>query len=128
MVRAVLISSTGFFAGDLAGDPAYAGAPGTAPALPVPHSFVSPRWNGSSWEEGAEASVLLEVQRAHAERDHRAWRDAELARADIRLWDAEDRGNAVLAASWRAYRVALRDLPQQSADPLTWTRPEAPDA
>lgn len=125
---AVLVSRDGFFLSDIAGNPEFTGAPGTAPRLAGGHAFVSPRWNGSSWEEGADSAVVHEVQCATAEANHRAWRDVELSRADVRVWDADDRGHATLAASWRAYRVALRDLPQQSADPLTWTRPEAPDA
>ncbi|ABC27288.1 hypothetical protein HCH_00377 [Hahella chejuensis KCTC 2396] len=56
----------------------------------------------------------------------RAWRDAELKRADIELFKVEDRDSDGQAQRWRAYRCALRDYPQQADFPQC-VRPSAPD-
>ena len=57
----------------------------------------------------------------------RAWRDGELRRADIEISKAEDTVGAFDAATWRAYRIALRDWPADPAFPDPASRPVAPD-
>ena len=52
----------------------------------------------------------------------RAWRDAELAKTDIDIYKLEDAG--LDATAYRAYRMALRDYPQQPDFP-NGTRPTA---
>lgn len=47
----------------------------------------------------------------------RGWRDLELARADIELLKVQDGDGTGLASDWRAYRVALRNYPQQEGFP-----------
>jgi len=63
------------------------------------------------------ADTLAEV--ANTER---SWRDAELAKTDIDIYKLEDAG--LDATAYRAYRMALRDYPQQSDFP-NGTRPTA---
>lgn len=41
----------------------------------------------------------------------RSWRDAELSKTDIDIYKLEDAG--LDATAYRAYRIALRDYPQQ---------------
>jgi len=53
----------------------------------------------------------------------RSWRDAELAKADIEIYKLEDVSSP--ATAYRAYRVALRDYPQQPDFP-NGTRPTSP--
>lgn len=50
----------------------------------------------------------------------RTWRNAELSKTDIDIYKAEDLG--LDAAAYRAYRVALREYPQQLDFP-NGTRP-----
>jgi hypothetical protein len=53
----------------------------------------------------------------------RSWRDAELAKTDIDIYKLEDASSS--ATAYRAYRVALRDYPQQPDFP-NGTRPTSP--
>lgn len=59
----------------------------------------------------------------------RAWRDAELQRADIILNRIQD-GESKLGSqkSWRLYRVELRAYPDKDGFPSVESRPIAPDA
>ncbi len=57
----------------------------------------------------------------------RGWRDSELRRADIEISKAEDTVGAFDAATWRAYRITLRDWPANPAFPDPASRPIAPD-
>jgi hypothetical protein len=50
----------------------------------------------------------------------RSWRDAELAKTDVDIYKLEDAG--LDATGHRAYRMALREYPQQSDFP-NGTRP-----
>lgn len=125
-MRAVKIDAAGYFIEDIPGDPPYTGAAGTAPVPPGTHFRT--RWNGSAWVEGEQAATIEQRQKDGAAREHRAWRDAELARADVELRNVED-GNSKAkgtAAAWRAYRNALRDMTDGNADPRLWVRPTAP--
>lgn len=63
------------------------------------------------------ADALAELVNAE-----RAWRDAELAKTDIDIYKLEDAG--LDATAYRAYRMALRDYPQQPDFP-NGTRPTA---
>lgn len=57
----------------------------------------------------------------------RAWRDSELARADIELNKSEDGDGVATPAEWRAYRIALRAYPDTEGFPdNTQLRPIAP--
>lgn len=49
--------------------------------------------------------------------DIRATREPLLARADIEVNKAADAGNGATETAWRAYRTALRDVPQAFATP-----------
>jgi hypothetical protein len=122
--RAVFIDAAGKFIADIPGDPEYVGAPGTAPAWDV--APIDPRWNGAQWIEGAAPDVVAAVAAQAKATGERAWRNAELQRADIRVADALDRQQLDRYHAWCEYRIALRDMPAQSADPFAWKRPEAP--
>jgi len=56
----------------------------------------------------------------------RAWRDAELSKADIEVNKAADTASATESA-WRQYRVALRDWPQTAGFPSPDLRPARPE-
>ncbi len=58
---------------------------------------------GSAREAADALSDLVNTERS--------WRDAELAKADIDIYKLEDAG--LDATAYRAYRMALRDYPQQ---------------
>jgi len=58
------------------------------------------------------ASAILEA---------RAWRDGELAKADIEIYKLEDAG--IDTASYRAYRIALRDWPASESFPDAPSQP-----
>ncbi|AJT60792.1 hypothetical protein [Ralstonia phage phiITL-1] len=62
----------------------------------------------------------------HKATEVRQWRDRELQRADAQVFILEDRGETLKATEWRAYRQALRDLPDQIGFPLKVTLPVAP--
>lgn len=124
---AVRIDSGGFFVSDLAPAQDYTGEPLTAPAWER-NTFFRPRWNGASWEEGAEQAEVDSKQATAAAAAERAWRNGELERLDKRINDADDRGQLERAGALRAYRVALRDMPAQSADARDWKRPADPGA
>lgn len=55
----------------------------------------------------------------------RAWRDAELLKADIEVSKAADTARATEPA-WRRYREALRQWPQSGDFPDTAGRPKTP--
>lgn len=57
--------------------------------------------------------------------DERAWRDAELLKADIEVNKATDTGSATEPA-WRQYRSALRSWPQSAEFPDPSGRPTPP--
>ena len=58
----------------------------------------------------------------------RAWRDAELRRADIMLNRIQDGMSSFgTVGAWRAYRVELRDWPTCVQFPEVVSRPTAPD-
>ena len=73
-------------------------------------------------------SVLNQMQFEHTktEKKERAWRNKELARADIELNKAQDGGGGVVS-DWRDYRNALRNMPEHSDFPSNIARPIAPD-
>lgn len=52
---------------------------------------------------------------AQAIAEARAWRDGELAKADIEIYKLEDAGSDT--ASYRAYRIVLRDWPASESFP-----------
>lgn len=58
----------------------------------------------------------------------RAWRNAELERADIELNKVQDGMGTTSVASWREYRCALRNWPESEFFPDSTKRPIAPDA
>ena len=58
---------------------------------------------------------------AQAIAEARAWRDGELAKADIEIYKLEDTGGDT--ASYRAYRIALRDWPASQAFPDDASKP-----
>lgn len=69
--------------------------------------------------------VKLISARASVERD---WRDAELQRADIMLNRVQDGMSGFgTVAQWRAYRVDLRNWPENPEFPDSMNRPVAPD-
>ena len=56
----------------------------------------------------------------------RAWRDAEITRADIELNKVQDGVGVGTVTAWRAYRCELRDWPQAAGFPDSTKRPVAP--
>ena len=56
----------------------------------------------------------------------RAWRDSELARADVELNKVQDGMGVGTVTQWRAYRVALRNWPTTDGWPES-TKPVSPD-
>jgi len=69
-----------------------------------------------------------EVTQEQLESIERAWRDKELARADIELNKVQDGVGTGSVSAWREYRVALRNLPEHELFPSEQARPVAPDA
>ena len=65
-----------------------------------------------AWSDGANARAAAEV---------RAERDAKLAACD---WRASS--DVTMSSAWRDYRQALRDVPSQLPNDVTW--PAKPDA
>ena len=55
--------------------------------------------------------------------EERAWRDAELARADIELNKVQDGRGTGLVSDWRDYRNVLRDWPEHESFPDSAFRP-----
>lgn len=58
----------------------------------------------------------------------RAWRDGELARADIELNKVQDGMGTGTVSAWREYRCLLRNWPENEFFPDSTKRPAAPDA
>lgn len=86
-----------------------------------------PRFDSvSGWHEGKPAAELDLIRAQSAAAEHRRWRAAEFDIADKKVNDCDDRGNPLLGDEWRAYRIRLRDMPEQSADAREWKRPERP--
>ena len=74
--------------------------------------------------------VVAEEAKKDGSSTERAWRNAELYRADIELNKVQDSDvNATgSVGEWRAYRKELRQYPQQPGFPSQAVRPVAPDA
>ena len=72
-------------------------------------------------KESQDSKILEELQR-----QARAWRDAELARADIELNKVQDGVGKGTVAEWRTYRINLRNWPATTEFPNV--KPVAPDA
>lgn len=76
---------------------------------------------------GDEVKAHLNIEPDY-EGESRAWRDAELVRADIQLNKLQDGGRVQgTVGEWRKYRQALRDWPDAEAFPSSDGRPVAPD-
>lgn len=60
--------------------------------------------------------------------NERAWRNAELDRADTQLKIAEDGDGVGTVEEWREYRKSLRKWPEDKKFPDSSFRPKAPDA
>ena len=98
--------------------------------VPLPSPIYTPIFNGSrnaktgewigEWTDAGEDTVSL----AHCER---AWRNAELSRADIELNKVQDGMGIGSVAAWRQYRVDLRNWPENPEFPNSMARPVAPD-
>lgn len=58
----------------------------------------------------------------------RAWRDTELARADVCLLKAEDGDGVGTVSEWREYRKALRAWPEAEGFPADSSKPKSPDS
>lgn len=71
-------------------------------------------WNALEQQAPAQLLILQSEQ-------VRKERDAKLAACD---WRASS--DVTLSTEWRTYRQALRDVPSQLPDDITW--PTAPDA
>lgn len=55
--------------------------------------------------------------------EERAWRNSELAKADIELYKLQDGRGTGLASDWSDYRNALRDWPEHESFPDSAFRP-----
>lgn len=93
--------------------------------------FVAPAWNGTGWEESATEAEIEAWDKQHsAEPDTlvaqaRAKRDRLLAETDwTQTLDAPI--DAATRDAYRAYRQALRDIPEQEGFPAAITWPELP--
>lgn len=77
----------------------------------------------------AEVVKLNEVNKAWTDAAERAWRDAELLRADAQIMKAEDADPSAVGTviEWRGYRIALRNWPQDVNFPNPNHRPDSPD-
>jgi len=94
--------------------------------------IAAPNGVGIGWTDDGDGEFsappkppLTDEELAAAER---GWRDGELRCADIEISKAEDTVGAFDAATWRTYRIALRDWPADPAFPDSASRPVAPDA
>ena len=71
-------------------------------------------------EVAADEAVIIPFDNvaadaAQAIAEAKSWRDGELAKADIEIYKLEDAGGDT--ASYRAYRIVLRDWPASQAFP-----------
>lgn len=98
----------------------YAGAPG----------FVRPQWDGTVWVEGATTEEVAAWELEHpapvkTSEAVRTRRDKLLAETDwTQVLDAPI--DAVTREAYRAYRQALRDIPEQPEFPGEVVWPELP--
>lgn len=91
-------------------------------SFPIP---TGPEWREATDEDIAAIEGLVNASlQAGAER---AWRDTELARADIELNKAQDGDGVGTVKAWRDYRKALRAWPDTVGFPSAESRPVAPD-
>lgn len=60
---------------------------------------------------------VCELRGGGKSEEERIWRNSELSRADIELLKVQDGDGTGLVSDWRAYRVALRNYPQQEGFP-----------
>lgn len=94
------------------------------PPLSVERTDQYVYWKDGNWWLG----TYIDPNAPTPEQLAREWRNAELARADIELYKAQDGDKTVgTIKSWRDYRVALRAWPQTEGFPSMDTRPVAPD-
>lgn len=92
-------------------------------SFPIP---TGPEWREATDEDIAAIEGLVNASlQAGAER---AWRDSELARADIELNKAQDGDGVGTVKAWREYRKALRAWPSAETFPATEDRPVSPDS
>lgn len=134
MPKAYELDAAGYLIGDIPAQECNAsGAPLQPPAYWTnqgnPSGLRRPRFVNGQWQHGETAeearAKIPDQQLADIER---AWRDQQLAAADIELakiadFDTKLRGTE---AAWRNYRRQLRALPELPGFPRTHTRPEAP--
>lgn len=80
------------------------------------------KWEVDKWVVDSEKANLK------LSNTERAWRDAELNRADIELNKVQDGVGTGTVTQWREYRCALRDWPENELFPDASKRPIAPDA
>ncbi len=78
----------------------------------------NPMWKQLGLTAKDEAGEILpyktiEESEAEMATDERAWRDAELLRADTELNKVQDGDGTGLVSDWREYRCALRKYPKQ---------------
>lgn len=92
----------------------------------VPPSVKFPSY--AYWEDGWKlGEYAVQDDTPTPEALERAWRDAELKRADVELLKVQDgMPNLGNVSDWRKYRVALRNWPNDSKFPDSEYRPVAP--
>lgn len=93
--------------------------------------LVSPAWNGSQWEESATEAELAEWEERHQIEPDMLAANARAKRAKLladtdwtQVLDAPI--DAATREAYRAYRQALRDIPEQEGFPAAITWPELP--
>ena len=90
---------------------------------PPAQGMIRPKFANGAWEDlGEEPYTPSHEDLCVSER---LWRNAELARADIEINKLTDAG--LEAQAWKAYRIALRNWPENTNFPCTDQRPVAPD-
>lgn len=100
--------------------------------VPMPQPIYTPKFIGkrnAKTGEWAGAWVDLGEPEPDVIITERAWRDAELRRADIILNKVQDGMTGFGSVGpWRSYRVELRNWPENPEFPKIENRPVAPDA
>ena len=93
--------------------------------------LVSPAWNGSQWEESATEAELAEWEERHQIEPDMLAANARAKRAKLladtdwtQVLDAPI--DSATREAYRAYRQALRNIPEQKGFPETITWPELP--
>ena len=105
--------------------------PGVQPSFSLPYQYVyrngeeqiSGIWT-EKWSVGTGVTATIDAKAAY---DVRVERDSKLAKTDWLVTKSVDTGVSI-GSSWKTYRQELRDLPNISGFPHSFTWPTEPSS